>query len=63
MFLDDLPTFRYLAELPYWKGRAQEGAGQRAAAAASYQQFLQLRTSAARDPLARDAETRLASLR
>jgi tetratricopeptide (TPR) repeat protein len=63
IFLDDLPTFRYLAELRYWKGRAQQDSGQRAAAVASYQEFLKLRPGAARDPLARDAETRLTSLR
>ena len=27
LFLDDIPTYRYLAPLPYWLGRAQEGMG------------------------------------
>src|SRR4029078_11110861 len=27
LFFDDVPTLRYLATLPYWIGRAQEGLG------------------------------------
>ena len=33
LFLDDSPTLRYQATLPYWLARAQEGAGQRLFAA------------------------------
>jgi tetratricopeptide (TPR) repeat protein len=63
LFLDDLPTFRYLAVVPYWKGRAYEGApGQSANARASYDAFLKIRAGAS-DPLVRDAETRRANLR
>ena len=62
LFLDDLPTFRYLAPLPYWKGRAYEGApGQSANARASYDSFLKIRAGAS-DPLVRDAETRRGKL-
>ena len=27
VFLDDLPTYRYMADVPEWLGRAQEGLG------------------------------------
>ena len=43
MFLDDVPTYRYLAELPYWTARAQTGLGMNEAAAANYDVFLSLR--------------------
>jgi eukaryotic-like serine/threonine-protein kinase len=59
LFLDDTPTFRILATLPYWLGRAQEGVGQRAAASASYEAFLKLRPEPTSDPLAADARKRL----
>ena len=60
VFLDDLPTFRYTSQLPYWRGRAQAGLGQ-SAAADSFRAFLALRQGeAAADPLAVDARTRLA---
>ena len=32
LFLDDLPTWRYLATLPYWQGRAHDEMGMAAAA-------------------------------
>lgn len=57
MFLDDMPTFRYLAELPYWLGRSQEGLGMTRAAHESYQAFLALRARGG--PLADDARGRL----
>ncbi len=59
MFLDDTPTFRVLAPLQYWLGRAQEGAGQQAAASRSYQAFVRLRPEPSADPLAADARKRL----
>ena len=34
IFLDEVPTFRYLATLPYWLARGQEGVGQAQAATA-----------------------------
>ncbi len=60
-FLDDVPTFRYLASLPYWKARAQEGAGQRAEAAKNYDAFLQLR-GAGGGSLIEDAKKRRGAL-
>ncbi len=60
-FLDDLPTFRYLATLPYWKARAQEGAGQRAEAQQNYDRFLQIR-GAGGGALVEDARKRRAAL-
>jgi tetratricopeptide (TPR) repeat protein len=60
VFLDDMPTFRYLAALPYWVGRVQEGNNASSPAATeSYRRFLALRPDAARDPLAVDAQKRL----
>ena len=60
LFLDDLPTWRYLATLPYWRGRAQEAARMTDAARSSYQQYLERRP--ADDPLAVDARQRLSAL-
>lgn len=56
MFLDDTPTVRYLADLPYWTGRAQEGLGMATAAERSYEAFVALQRSG---PLAEDARKRL----
>jgi len=58
LFLDDLPTWRYLATLPYWRARAQQAIGMNTAAAENYAAFLALRS--ADDPLAQDASERLA---
>ena len=58
-FLDDVPTARYVAPLPYWIGRANEGLGLAAEARASYEQFLQGRSATSSDPLVKDARTRL----
>ena len=60
IFLDEEPTYRYLATLPYWLGRAQEGVGQQAAATANYKAFLAIRGDAA-DPLVADARKRAGS--
>lgn len=57
VFLDDTPTYRYLAELPYWKGRADEGFGMKDAAIEDYQSFLKLRPNGG--PLADDASQRI----
>jgi tetratricopeptide (TPR) repeat protein len=61
LFLDDIPTFRHLATLPYWLARAQEGLGQTQAAAASFKAFLAPRPDA-KDPLSADARRRLGRL-
>ena len=56
LFFDDKPTARYLATLPYWLGRAQEGLFQAASAKARYEEFLKIRgESTADDPLVKDA--------
>ena len=57
-FLDDLPTLRYLAPLPYWVGRAREGMHNAKEAQESYKQFLAPRANAT-DGLSRDARRRL----
>ena len=57
IFLDDVPTLRYLSTLPYWTARAQQGLGNNAAAAENYKLFLTRRP--APDPLADDARKRL----
>jgi serine/threonine protein kinase/tetratricopeptide (TPR) repeat protein len=62
VFLDDVPTFRHLAVLPYWLARAQEGTGQKPAAAENYKKFLSLRPTTPKDPLVVDAGRRLGSL-
>ena len=59
VFLDDLPTWRYVADLPYWRARAQQEVGMSHAARESYRVYLALR---AEGPLARDARERMASL-
>jgi tetratricopeptide (TPR) repeat protein len=62
VFLDDIPTYRYLAALPYWLGRAREGVDM-PSAADSYEQFLRIRSAAKADPLVADARARVAALR
>lgn len=57
VFLDDLPTFRYVATLPYWLGRAQEELGMQDVAAENYALYLARRPAA--EPLADDARQRL----
>jgi tetratricopeptide (TPR) repeat protein len=62
VFFDDVPTFRYLAPVPYWLGRAHEGINSASPAAAdNYRRFLALRPEDSRDPLAADARKRLAA--
>ena len=58
VFLDDLPSFRYLAPLPYWRGRSQETVN-KAMAIESYRKFLTLRPADSNDPLVVDARKRL----
>jgi len=62
IFLDDVPSVRYLATMPYWHGRAQEGLGLSAQAATNYKQFLAIREAAKDDALVKDARTRVAKL-
>ena len=56
LFLDDRPTWRYTATLPYWFGRAEEALGMAHAAKEKYLIFLQSRPEG---PLADDARGRL----
>ena len=57
IFLDDTPTYRYLATLPYWLGRAQQELGMTEAAQQSLQAFLDLRPNGG--TLTDDARARL----
>ena len=63
VFLDDVPTTRYLPPLSYWLARAQEGLGQRSTAATNYQRFLERRAASSTEPLAADARQRLQTLK
>ncbi|MGB5257244.1 MAG: tetratricopeptide repeat protein [Woeseiaceae bacterium] len=56
LFLDDRPTWRYTATLPYWYARAEEGLGMGHAAKDKYRTFLRIRPNG---PLADDARSRL----
>jgi tetratricopeptide (TPR) repeat protein/tRNA A-37 threonylcarbamoyl transferase component Bud32 len=61
VFFADTSSMRYLPPVYYWLGRAQEAAGATAAAAASYADFLKIRSGAdATDALAADARRRSA---
>jgi eukaryotic-like serine/threonine-protein kinase len=61
VFLDDLPTLRFLPRVYYFLGRAQEGL-KSSAAKDSYKKFLEIKILAAGDPLVEDAKRRLAGL-
>jgi tetratricopeptide (TPR) repeat protein/tRNA A-37 threonylcarbamoyl transferase component Bud32 len=60
LFLDDVPTYRYLPPVHYWLGRALEGLGSDASAE-SYRTYLEIRRAADSDPLSADATIRLGS--
>jgi len=60
VFLDDVPTMRYLPPVYYYMGRAQDGLGS-AAAVESYRTFLKIKEQATLDPLVADAHRRLDS--
>ena len=57
VFLDDLPTYRFMATLPYWQGRAQAELGMTDAAAENFATFIARRPDGG--PLADDARQRL----
>jgi tetratricopeptide (TPR) repeat protein len=61
IFLDDLPTLRYLPPVHYYLGRAQEGL-KIPAAAESYKRYLEIKTLAEGDPLVEDAKRRIGGL-
>ena len=60
-FLNDVPTARYVAALPYWTARAQEGLGLADQARSGYDAFLASQAAASPDPLVKDARTRVAA--
>ena len=57
LFLDDLPTYRYIVPIHYWLGVAQAGLGMASAAASSFQSFLERRPNGG--ALVDDARERL----
>ena len=62
VFLNDLPTYRYLDSLYYYIGRAQEGRGS-PVAKESYQKFLKIKEKAdAGVKMVEDARQRLGAL-
>ena len=61
ILLDDLPSFRYAATLPYWLGRAKEELGMKPVALDHYKAFLALRPNSPKDPLVIDARKRVAT--
>jgi serine/threonine protein kinase len=63
LFFEDLPTFHYLAVLPYWLARAQEGVGLTAQATQNYETYLAARAAAGDDALSADARRRLGRTR
>ena len=60
VFLDDMPTYRWMAEVPYWAGRVHEARNNRREARANYDAFLALRPEGG--ALAADAAARAAQL-
>ncbi len=56
VFLDDMPTWRYIADLPYWRARAQQEIGMEHAARENYRKYLEVRSAGA---LADDARERM----
>jgi tetratricopeptide (TPR) repeat protein len=57
VFLDDLPSYRYMATVPYWLGRTQAELGMRIEAAKNFNIFVARRPPD--EPLAEDARQRL----
>ncbi|HSC29366.1 MAG TPA: hypothetical protein VLD67_18965 [Vicinamibacterales bacterium] len=47
-FLDDAPSWKYGAVLPYWLGRAQQGLKMNATAAESFDRYLRIRSRGCR---------------
>jgi eukaryotic-like serine/threonine-protein kinase len=59
LFLDDVPSLRFLPEVFYFQGRAQQGLNS-PAAAESFKTFLAMRSKGAPDRLVQDARRRIA---
>jgi len=62
VFLDDVPTMRYLPPIYYYLARAQEGQGAPNAADAYYT-FLSIKANSEPDPLVSDARRRRAAIK
>ena len=63
IFLDDIPSYRYMAEVPYWLARAQAGIFNTSGARENFEAYIALRENAdVPDPLVEDARERLAGL-
>jgi tetratricopeptide (TPR) repeat protein/predicted Ser/Thr protein kinase len=58
IFLNDIPSFRYMPQVYYYLGRVQEGL-KSPAARESYEQYLKIKEKSEADPLAADARKRL----
>jgi tetratricopeptide (TPR) repeat protein/tRNA A-37 threonylcarbamoyl transferase component Bud32 len=58
MFLNDVPTSRYLPQIYYYIGRAQEGMGS-ASASESYREFLKIKEKGEADWMIEDARRRI----
>ena len=61
LFLNDVPSYRFLPEAYYYMGRAQEGL-KIPGAAETFKTFLRIREKGSADRLVVDARKRLASL-
>jgi serine/threonine protein kinase/tetratricopeptide (TPR) repeat protein len=62
VFQNDIPSYRYLAPVYYYIGRAQEGLGS-GVASESYDKFLKIKEKDdGSDPMVKDARSRLGSL-
>jgi len=61
VFLDEVPSIRYLPPVYYWLGRAREGLGLTAQAAESYRTFLAIKANGDEQGLVADARRRLES--
>ena len=57
IFLDDLPSYHYMAPVSYWLGRAREAS--QLDPRKQFEEFLAIRGGAAQDPLVIDARRRL----
>ena len=62
LFLDDVPTFQYHAELYYWLGRTKQAMGSLNGARQDLERYLALRVDSDDSPITRDARQRLAEL-
>jgi tetratricopeptide (TPR) repeat protein len=60
VFLDDIPSYHYMAPVPYWLGRAREAG--KLDPRKQYEEFLAIRGGAAQDPQVIDARRRLEAL-